>query len=111
MLGFNVGRTELAGLIPREEDHAPCLLRIAFEHDVSLIRGYRPEWLSGSQTRLQPTGACLFCSSPSKASRKILALPPNSSFGWSQAPSARSSQSAQSRPKTSIPHFRLPMAG
>jgi hypothetical protein len=34
VLGLDIGRAELAGLIPREEDHAPCLLRIAFEHDV-----------------------------------------------------------------------------
>ena len=34
VLGLDIGRAELAGLIPREEDHAPCLLRIAFEHGV-----------------------------------------------------------------------------
>ena len=32
VLGLDIRRAELAGLIPREEDHAPCLLRIAFEH-------------------------------------------------------------------------------
>ena len=32
MLGLDIWRAELAGLIPRKEDHAPCLLRIAFEH-------------------------------------------------------------------------------
>src|ERR1039458_3264101 len=32
MLGLDIGRAELAGLIPRKEDHAPCFLRIAFEH-------------------------------------------------------------------------------
>ena len=32
VLGLDIGRAELAGLIPREEDHAPRLLRIAFEH-------------------------------------------------------------------------------
>ena len=34
VLGFNIGRAELAGLIAREEDDPPCLLRIAFEHGV-----------------------------------------------------------------------------
>ena len=34
VLGFDIGRTELAGLIAREEDNPPCLLRVAFEHDV-----------------------------------------------------------------------------
>ncbi len=32
VLGLDIRRAELAGLIPRKEDHAPCLLRIAFEH-------------------------------------------------------------------------------
>src|ERR1700683_1052224 len=34
MLGLDIGRAKLAGLIPREEDHAPCLLCVAFEHDI-----------------------------------------------------------------------------
>src|SRR5580693_8792406 len=36
VLGFYIRRAELAGLIPRKEDHAPCLLRIPFEHDLLL---------------------------------------------------------------------------
>jgi hypothetical protein len=32
VLGLDVGRAELAGLVPRKEDHAPRLLGIAFEH-------------------------------------------------------------------------------
>src|ERR1039458_2820992 len=33
MLSLDIRRAELACLVPREEDYAPCLLRIAFEHD------------------------------------------------------------------------------
>ena len=32
VLGFDVRTAELAGLIPREEDHSPGLLRIPFKH-------------------------------------------------------------------------------
>src|ERR1700735_1558224 len=34
MLGLNIRRAELAGLVPRKEDHAPRLLRIPLEHDL-----------------------------------------------------------------------------
>src|SRR5579859_4396174 len=37
VLGFNIGRTKLAGLIPREEDYASRLLRVAFEHGVPFL--------------------------------------------------------------------------
>jgi len=43
VLSLDIGRAKLAGLISREEDHAPCLLRIAFEHGVSPSAGYRLE--------------------------------------------------------------------
>src|SRR5271154_689837 len=32
VFGLNIRRPELAGLIPRKEDHAPGFLRVAFEH-------------------------------------------------------------------------------
>src|ERR1035438_10902409 len=32
VLGFDIRRAKLAGLIPRKEDHAPRLFRIALEH-------------------------------------------------------------------------------
>ena len=48
VLGLDIGRAELAGLIPRKEDHAPCLLRIAFEHFVLPDPGYRLKWPSGN---------------------------------------------------------------
>ena len=32
VLGFDVGTAELAGLVSREEDHSPRLLRITFKH-------------------------------------------------------------------------------
>ena len=32
MLGLNIRRAELAGLVPRKKDDAPGFLRIAFEH-------------------------------------------------------------------------------
>ena len=35
MLGLDVRRAELAGLVPREEDDAPRFFCIAFEHDSS----------------------------------------------------------------------------
>ena len=44
VLGLDIGRAELAGLIPREEDHAPRLLRIAFKH-----RGLPLCWLSAGE--------------------------------------------------------------
>ena len=58
VLGLDIGRAELAGLIPREEDYAPCLLRIAFEHGVLPLMqaiGWsgRPVYLPG----LNPTCA------------------------------------------------------
>jgi hypothetical protein len=33
VLGLDIRRAKLAGLVPREEDHATRLLCIAFEHD------------------------------------------------------------------------------
>ena len=32
VLGLNIRRAELAGLVPRKEDDAPGFLRVAFEH-------------------------------------------------------------------------------
>src|ERR1019366_3167243 len=32
MLGLNIRRAELAGLVPRKEDDAPGFLRVAFKH-------------------------------------------------------------------------------
>jgi hypothetical protein len=37
VLGLNIGRAELAGLLAREEDHAPGLFRVAFEHFASWL--------------------------------------------------------------------------
>src|ERR1700722_781759 len=34
MLGLNIGRTKLAGLVPRKQDYAPRLPRIPLEHDL-----------------------------------------------------------------------------
>ena len=38
VLGLDIRRAELAGLVPREEDYTTCLLRIAFEHGRSPVR-------------------------------------------------------------------------
>ena len=32
VLGLDIRRAKLAGLVSRKEDDAPCLLRVAFEH-------------------------------------------------------------------------------
>ena len=37
VLGLDVGTAELAGLVPREKDHAPGLLGIAFKHSLSRL--------------------------------------------------------------------------
>jgi len=41
VLGLDVGRAELAGLVPRKEDDAPRLFCIAFEHFDLPDTGYR----------------------------------------------------------------------
>ena len=35
VLRLDVRRTELAGLVARKEDHAPCFLRVPFKHEPS----------------------------------------------------------------------------
>src|SRR5271168_2317297 len=53
MLGFDVRRPKLTGLIPREENHAPRLLRIAFEHV--------PPSPIGKYTRPKQRAGCAAC--------------------------------------------------
>src|SRR5271156_3281521 len=53
MLGLDVRRPELTGLIPREKDHAPRLLRIAFEHV--------PPSPIGKYTRPKQRAGCAAC--------------------------------------------------
>ena len=93
VLGLDIGRAELAGLISREEDHAPCLLRIAFEHGVlpCTIAGYRLEWPSGSSfpASAQPARALLL-TSPPEAPWKMLSCPEQLFWMVASLPSARS---------------------
>ena len=90
MLGLDIGRAELAGLISREEDHAPCLLRIAFEHECSpFAPGLRSVavrvQLSGPSLDLLPASAQLARALSDLRRRRPLenlCSAPNSSLGW-----------------------------
>src|ERR1035438_6255123 len=57
VLGLDVRRAELAGLVPRKEDHAPRLFRIAFEHSGPPDTDYRREQPSASLAGFSPTRA------------------------------------------------------
>src|ERR1017187_2514918 len=85
MLGLNIGRTELAGLITRKENYASRLLRVALEHDrPPLMQAFGwsdcPVHLPASA---QPARAPLQLSPPEAPMENAHA--PNGYLGWFRA--------------------------
>jgi hypothetical protein len=85
VLGLDIGRAELAGLVSREEDHAPCLLRIAFEHDVLPPDPGLSRLSAGVAVRFncrpQPNPRVPFFNFAAEGPRKMRSCP-EQLFGW-----------------------------